>query len=72
MKMNYAITDKSGKKIKTGIFTEPELRMAAKAGFRVFEINAAGAKQEIEITQGLTGLFNGYNDDFDPKPKHFY
>lgn len=61
VKKNYAITDKSGKKLKTGMFSEPEVRMAAKAGFRVFEVKDSGNyQQNKEITQGLTGLFT-YN-----------
>lgn len=59
MKKNYAITDKSGKKLKAGMFSEPEMRMVARAGFRVFEVSGSGNyQQKKEITQGLTGLFN--------------
>lgn len=51
----YVITDKGGKVIKKGNFSEPEVRMVAKAGFRVFENNA-------EITANLIGIFdNGQN-----------
>ena len=53
----YTVTDRNGKKTKTGLFSEPEVRMAAKAGMRVFEINDDG-KYSMEITQELTGLFN--------------
>lgn len=63
VKKNYEITDKSGKKLKMGMFSEPEVRMVAKAGFRVFEVNGSGNyQQNKEITQGLTGLFN-YNKE---------
>jgi hypothetical protein len=58
LKKMYTVTDRSGKKAKTGMFSEPEVRMAAKAGMRVFEINDSG-KYSMEITQELTGLFNG-------------
>lgn len=44
------ITNKNGKIIKQGNFTEPEIRMVARAGYRVFE-------NGNEITQKLTGLF---------------
>lgn len=54
----YTVTDRSGKKTKTGFFSEPEVRMAAKAGMRVFEIMGDG-KNMMEITQELTGLFEG-------------
>ena len=39
------------------MFTEPEVRMAAKAGMRIFELSGDG-KHSMEITQELTGLFN--------------
>ncbi len=57
LKKKYTVTDKSGNKQKTGMFSEPEVRMAAKAGMRVFEIYEDG-KYSMEITQELTGLFN--------------
>lgn len=49
---HYVITDRSGRRLREGNFTEPEVRMVAKAGYRVFE---AG---EREITPELTGLFH--------------
>lgn len=52
----YMIADKAGKIIREGEFTEPEVRMAAKAGYRVFE------QSHHEITPELTGLFR----DADP------
>ena len=58
MTKHYTIKDKSGKFIREGYFTEPEVRMVAKAGYRVFE------GQGIEITPGLTGLFD---NPFDSK-----
>ena len=45
------ITDKNGKLIKKGDFSEPEIRLVARAGYRVF-------KNDSEITQSLTGLFD--------------
>lgn len=51
MAQHYTIADKSGKIIREGEFTEPEVRMAAKAGYRVFE------QGNHEITPELTGLF---------------
>ena len=59
MKKKYIVTDKSGKNSKTGMFSEPEVRMAAKAGMRIFEIDDNNSKYSMEITQELTGLFNG-------------
>jgi hypothetical protein len=53
MKQRYTIMDKNGKIIREGNFTEPEIRMVAKAGYRVFE----GTNNEI--TPMLTGLFSG-------------
>ncbi|MEG6572174.1 hypothetical protein V6C21_06625 [[Clostridium] cellulosi] len=53
MKKKYAIKDKNGNYIKMGMYTEPEVRMAAKAGLRVFEAEGP----QTEITQQLTGLF---------------
>lgn len=53
MKKKYAIKDKNGNYIKMGMYTEPEVRMAAKAGLRVFEAE----NTQNEITQQLTGLF---------------
>lgn len=50
MQDKITIKDRKGSIIKTGNFTEPEIRMAAKAGYRVFE-------DGNEITQRLTGLF---------------
>jgi hypothetical protein len=58
MSQHYIITDKSGNMIREGDFTEPEMRMVAKAGYRVF------AGKDNEITPSLTGLFNN-NNDFD-------
>ncbi|HEX2938680.1 MAG TPA: hypothetical protein VHO66_07155 [Ruminiclostridium sp.] len=58
MKKKYAIKDRSGRQVKTGMFTEPEVRMAAKAGLRVFEIENSKGNSPTEITQELTGLFN--------------
>lgn len=57
----YAIADKSGKKIKVGFYSEPEVRMAAKAGLRIFELDDGGGRASMEITQELTGLFGGVN-----------
>lgn len=45
---------------KTGMYTEPEVRMAAKAGMRVFEIIGRG-QYSMEITQELTGLFKKFD-----------
>lgn len=64
MKKRYAIADKNGRKVKTGIFSEPEVRMAAKAGFRVFEINGRDGEYNMEITHGLTGLFDDNHGEF--------
>lgn len=50
MDERIVIANKQGQPVKTGHFSEPEIRMAAKAGYRVF-------KGEKEITQSLTGLF---------------
>lgn len=49
---HYLITDRSGRRLREGNFTEPEVRMAAKAGYRVFETG------NREITPELTGLFH--------------
>lgn len=56
MKQRYAVTDKSGNIKKIGLFTEPEIRMAAKAGLRIFKLDTEG-KYSMELTQELTGLF---------------
>lgn len=56
----YTITDKYGRPLKQGAFTEPEVRMIAKAGFRVFDQSQDGR----EITPELTGLFQ--NKDGEP------
>lgn len=56
MKQRYAVTDKSGNIKKIGFFTEPEIRMAAKAGLRIFKLDAEG-EYSSELTQELTGLF---------------
>lgn len=64
MKKRYAITDRSGRRVKAGTFSEPEVRMAAKAGFRVFEINDKNGEYNMEITQGLTGLFEDNHGEF--------
>jgi len=52
MSQHYIITDKSGNMIREGDFTEPEMRMVARAGYRVFE------GMDNEITPKLTGLFS--------------
>lgn len=54
LKKRYIIEDKVGNYVKTGMFTEPEVRMAAKAGLRIFDAE----KSKAEITQELTGLFD--------------
>lgn len=64
MNKRYNITDKSGKVMKSGLFSEPEVRMAAKAGFRVFEINNRDGETNKEITPGLTGLFDTTQNEF--------
>ena len=56
MAQHYIITDKSGRFVREGDFTEPEMRMVARAGYRVFE------SRDNEITPQLTGLFNINND----------
>lgn len=63
LKKKYAIADKSGKKIRVGFYSEPEVRMAAKAGMRIFELDESSGKASMEITQELTGLFEGLNKD---------
>lgn len=55
MDKQYAIADKNGNWMKTGTFSQAEVRMAAKAGFRIFVLGGSDAR---EITQGLTGLFS--------------
>lgn len=56
MKSLYIVVDRKGIKTTKGYFSEAEVRMAAKAGMRVFKI---GVNEETsEITQSLTGLFN--------------
>jgi hypothetical protein len=57
MAQHYIITDKSGRFIREGDFTEPEMRMVAKAGYRVFE------DRDNEITPWLSGLFGNNNDN---------
>jgi len=57
MNKYYKILDKSDKIMRDGNFTEPEIRMVAKAGFRVFESN------DNEITPELTGLFENHLED---------
>lgn len=52
MAEHYIITDKSGNVVREGDFSEPEVRMVAKAGYRVFE------KGNREVTPELTGLFS--------------
>jgi hypothetical protein len=47
---NITITDKTGRFIKSGDFTQPEVRMIAKAGYRVFD-------QNTEITEKLINLY---------------
>lgn len=54
MSKEYAIADKAGRWMKTGAFSQAEVRMAAKAGFRIFVLGSGSTR---EITQGLTGLF---------------
>lgn len=63
MMQRYTIMDKSGRIVREGNFTEPEVRMIAKAGYRVFE----GTNNEI--TPMLTGLFGG-DDEEEPKSFH--
>ena len=58
MKKKYAITDKNGKKVKIGLFTEPEVRMAAKAGMRVFLLSDDDGKHSMEITQERSDDFS--------------
>ncbi|MDR3645645.1 MAG: hypothetical protein P4M02_11300 [Clostridia bacterium] len=60
METKITIADKTGSPVKHGIFTEPEMRMAAKAGYRVFEDGS-------EITQRLMGLFSQSPSDQDFK-----
>ncbi|HEX3025945.1 MAG TPA: hypothetical protein VHR42_01770 [Clostridia bacterium] len=55
MEHSYIIMDKSGRILKKGNLAEEEVRMVAKAGFRVFE-------GEKEITPILTGLFDRNQD----------
>lgn len=59
LKKEYVIANKSGKEIKVGFFSEPEVRMAAKAGMRIFELREGDGKCSMEITRELTGLFDG-------------
>jgi hypothetical protein len=63
LKKKYAIAEKSGKKIRVGFYSEPEVRMAAKAGLRIFELDESGSRASMEITQELTGLFGGMNKE---------
>lgn len=66
MRKKYVIEDKKGHRLKTGMFTEPEVRMAAKAGLRVFEVEKGGDdinEVAVEITQRLTGLFDQNSQD---------
>ena len=61
MLQHYIIKDKTGRVVIEGEYTEPEVRMVARAGYRVFE----GSNNEI--TPKLTGLFNpkidnGFNE----------
>jgi hypothetical protein len=51
------LVERGGKIMRDGNFTEPEIRMVAKAGFRVFESN------DNEITPELTGLFENHLED---------
>jgi hypothetical protein len=55
MSQHYIIADKAGNVIREGNFSEPEVRMVAKAGYRVFN------GQSHEITPMLTGLFHDIN-----------
>lgn len=55
MAQHYIITDKRGDVIREGDFSEPEVRMVAKAGYRVFQ------GKDHEITPMLTGLFDHNN-----------
>jgi hypothetical protein len=66
LKKKYIVMNKNSKTAKTGYYSEPEVRMAAKAGMRVFEINDDDGKSAMEITQELTGLFNG--DEYKNNP----
>lgn len=59
-KKKYMVTDRNGRITKVGMFTEAEVRMAAKAGMRIFELDSDG-KHAMEITQELTGLFPNLN-----------
>ena len=63
----HTITDREGHPVKEGRFSVPELRMAAKAGFRVFENGA-------EVTQTLICLFDGVSPPGGgtPPPSGFY
>lgn len=56
MLQHYIIMDRSGQIVREGDLSEPEVRMVAKAGYRVFE------GKDNEITPMLTGLFNHGND----------
>jgi hypothetical protein len=51
---NIIITDKNGSFIKKGDFTQPEVRMIAKAGYRVFD-------ESSEITEKLINLYEPKN-----------
>jgi hypothetical protein len=54
MNTNIIITDKNGRFIKKGNFTQPEVRMIAKAGYRVFD-------ESREITEKLINLYEPKN-----------
>lgn len=57
MSKHYVIKDKGGRFIREGDFTEPEMRMVVKAGYRVFE------DRDNEITPQLSGLFGDSGED---------
>lgn len=60
LKTNIIITDKNGRFIKKGNFTQPEVRMIAKAGYRVFD-------ETTEITEKLINLYEPKNLPSDNK-----
>lgn len=50
----YVVIDRKGLKKTKGYFTEAEVRMAAKAGMRIYRVVEDTL---LEITPELTGLF---------------
>lgn len=67
MEKSYIITDKSGRQLRQATLSEPEARMVAKAGFRVFdpaENSHGNPAPGDELTPQLTGLFEHEQKSF--------